>query len=46
MVFPYLNAEQEKGEVEVNPRQNVFVRDRHENGGAAVRKDSGDGTLC
>lgn len=42
---PYLYTEQEEVEVEVHARQNVFVRHRHQNGGAAVCKNSSDRIL-
>lgn len=41
----YLDAEQEEGEVEVDARKDVFVRDRHQNGRTAVGQDGRDWVL-
>lgn len=41
-----LNAEQEEVQVEVDSRENVFVRNRHQNGRTTVCENSRNGVLC
>lgn len=44
-MIPYLNTQQEEREVEVDPRKNIFVGDRHQDGRAAVCENSGNWVL-
>lgn len=42
----YLYAEKEEREVEVDAREDVFVRNGHQNGGTTVGQDGSDWVLC